>query len=562
MSSDSQKGKHSASLFSLNESAAQAFSQIAEYLELRGENPFKIKAYVKASRVLRDLEEDLDVISGRGELRSIPGVGKAIADKLEAFLQTGAIPQLEELKKEIPAGLVQVSSLPGLGAKKTVALHTELGVSSLQDLREACLEERVETVKGFSKKSQAKFLELVEKALSSNVTFVKSRLEEWGKQTCERLSEVSGVEQVLVVGDVRRRTPFADRLEILLICHDPQAARQDVLHRSSSGGASATEDGQQIILSHPSGCPIYLAFEPLEQAGWQILSRTGPQAFVERFEPTEGALEEDVFRQAGLGYVVPELREFASPWEAGPLLETEQIKGNLHAHTTWSDGAQSLEEMVEEARSRGHQYFGVSDHSRSLVIANGLTIERLREQGSEVLSLDSQLKGFKVFRSVECDILEEGELDYPDEVLQELDYVVAAVHSFFHLDSESMTRRLIKGISHPKVRVLAHPTGRRLTKRDGYTADWDRVFEACADGGVALEINASPWRLDISEDLLQLAASKGCLISINTDAHSVGEFEYVRHGVDMARRVALDPDRVVNTWPVERLSKWFEFGKN
>ena len=562
MSSDIQKGKHNASLFSLNESAAQAFSQIAEYLQLKGENPFKIKAYIKASRVLRDLEEDLDEISRRGELKSISGVGKAIADKLEDFLATGKIPQLEALKKEIPAGLVQIASLPGLGAKKTVALHKELGVASLQELRDACLEERLETVKGFSKKSQAKYLELAEKALASDLTFVKSRLEEWGKQTCERLSDVSGVENVMVVGDVRRRTPFADRLEILLLCTDPQSARQDVLHRTSAGGASATEDGEQLVLSHPSGCPIYLSFEGTGQAGWEILRRTGPESFVTHFKPCSGALEEDVFKQASLEFVPPELREHESPWEAGPLLEVEQVKGNLHAHTTWSDGAQSLEEMVEEARRRGHHYFGVSDHSRSLVIANGLTIERLREQADEARGLNATLGEFRVFRSVECDILEEGELDYPDEVLDELDYVVAAVHSFFHLDSETMTKRLLRGIAHPKVRVLAHPTGRRLTKRDGYSADWASVFAACADGGVALEINASPWRLDISEELLKLAISKGCLISINTDAHSVGEFEYLRHGVDMARRVALDPDRVVNTWSVERLSKWFELGTN
>jgi DNA polymerase (family 10) len=557
MNSKDQKGKHDASLFSLNESAAQAFSQIAQYLELKGVNPFKIKAYVKASRVLRDLADDLDAISQRGELRSIPGVGKAIADKLESFLETGSIPQLEALKEEIPAGLVRVSSLPGLGAKKTVLLHKELGVSGLQDLKEACIEERVETLKGFSKKSQAKFLGLVEKALASKVTFVKSRLEEWGRQTCERLADVSGLSHALVVGEVRRKSPFSDRLEILLVCDDPDVAHKDVLHRMSQGGGGAEETSEGVTISHPSGCPIHLHFHPVENGGWEIVRLTGPEEFLEKLGPVEASTEADVFDKLNLEFVPPELREHNSPWQTGPLLEVDQIQGNLHAHTTWSDGAHTLKEMVDEARHRGHQFFGVSDHSRSLVIANGLTIERLRQQGQDIRELDSELGDIKVFRSVECDILEEGELDYPDDVLDELDYVVAAIHSFFHLDSEAMTERLLKGIQHPKVRVLAHPTGRRLTKRDGYNADWEQVFAACAERGVALEINASPWRLDISEDLLRLAVEKGCLISINTDAHSVTEFDNVQHGVDMARRVALDPDNIINTWSADKLAGWF-----
>ncbi|MFA5504960.1 MAG: PHP domain-containing protein [Vulcanimicrobiota bacterium] len=558
MNSDNQKGKQSASLFSLNESASEAFSQIAQYLELQGENPFKIKAYVKASRVLRDLEEDLNAISKRGELKSIPGVGAAIADKLEAFLATGSIPQLEALKKEIPAGLVEVASLPGLGAKKTVALHKELGISSLRDLQAACLEERLETVKGFSKKSQSKYLELVEKALASSVIFVKSRLEEWGVQTCDRLAEVAGVRSVLVVGAVRRRAPFSDRLEILLLCDNLEAARQEVLGRTSGDEVATLPQGDDLILSHPSGCPIHLLFRPATNPGWEILSCTGPEPFVAGLKPMTAASEEEIFQQQGLAFVAPELREHEAPWSVGPLLEESQVKGNLHTHTTWSDGKHSLAEMVAEAGRRGHEYFGVSDHSRALVIANGLTIERLQEQGAEIRALDSTLPNIRVFRSVECDILEDGTLDYPSQVLDGLDYVVAAVHSFFHLDSESMTKRLLEGTRHPRVRVLAHPTGRRLDRRDGYTADWEQVVAACAERRVAVEINANPWRLDLSEELLRLAMEKGCLISINTDAHSLAEFDNLRHGVDMARRVGLDPDRVVNTWPLVRLRSWFE----
>lgn len=567
--SDLEKGKSSTSLFSMNERAAQAFTEIAEYLELKGENPFKIKAYVKASRVLRDLPDDLQELQLRGELRSIPGVGKAIADKLESFLETGSIPQLEDLKREIPAGLVDIASLPGLGAKKTVLLHRELGVSSLLDLQVACLESRVETVKGFSKKSQEKFLALVEKSLSSEVVFVKSRLEEWAEQTLERLQGGPGLDEALLVGEVRRKRPCSERLELLLACHDEKSARQEVQARMGGAGVVEREQGDGFIVLHPSGCPIHLIFCSSKEKAWKTLLHTGPATFVDELcqrggisAPLLDCREEEIFSQGKLAFIPPELRERSDPWACrAELLEVGSVVGNLHAHTTWSDGKHDLEEMVATAIAAGHQYFGVTDHSRSLVLTNGLTIERLQAQGCEIDELDARLDSIKIFRSVECDILEQGDLDYPLEVLQGLDYVVVAVHSFFHLNMAEMTERLLKGVSHPLARILAHPTGRKFPRRDGYQADWARVFEQCATSQVAVEINASPWRLDISEELLDLALSKGCLISINTDAHSVSEFGNLRHGVDMARRVALDPDRVINTWPLDRLKAWFETAK-
>lgn len=561
--SEPGKGKSSASLFSLNESAALAFAEIAEYLELKGENPFKIKAYVKASRVLRDLEEDLDEISERGHLQSIPGVGKAIADKLEAFLETGTIPQLEELKLEIPQGLREIASLPGLGAKKTLLLHKELGVASLSELLLACQEERVEKVKGFSKKSQQKILDLAEKAAVAEVVFVKSRLEEWGARTLESVAGLEGLEQALVVGKVRRKEPSSDRLEILLLGSDPQVLEEALSsYLQQAATAGRREEGGWLV-RHPSGCPVYFYVSSSLAGGAEILRRTGPESFVAAFAEratgfSQAGDETSFFAESGVGYVAPELRHRPDPWTLTALLEEAQIKGNLHAHSTWSDGQHSLPEMLTEAVHRNHAFYGVTDHSRSLVIANGLTIERLLAQGGEIESLRSGYPSLSVFKSVECDILEEGELDYPDEVLQTLDYVVAAVHSFFHLSRERMTERLLRGIAHPKVKVLAHPTGRKVGRREGYEADWETLFRACAAGRVALEINASPWRLDINEDLLELANGLGCLISINTDAHSIDEFDHLRHGVDMARRAALDPGRVVNTWSVDRLRSWFD----
>lgn len=238
------------------------------------------------------------------------------------------------------------------------------------------------------------------------------------------------------------------------------------------------------------------------------------------------------------------------------VLSLEAIGGNLHAHTTASDGQNTLEEMVAEAVRRGHRFFGVTDHSRSLTVAGGLSIEALMRQVEDVRMLQQSRPEITILAANECDILEDGTLDYPDEILQQLDYAVAAVHSHFSLEPDKMTERICRAVKHPKVKILAHPTGRVITRRPGYQADWQRVFQACADQGVAVEINASPWRLDLSEDLLRQAIECGCPIAINTDAHSVAEFEVLTHGVDMGRRALLPTEVVINTWATDRLCSW------
>jgi DNA polymerase (family 10) len=296
---------------------------------------------------------------------------------------------------------------------------------------------------------------------------------------------------------------------------------------------------------------------------------TGPAEFVDHVAGRlggfawEGSSETALLDELRLSHMVPEVRHQRHLWSvtSARLLSTVQIQGNLHAHSTDSDGQSDLEAMAQEARRRGHSYYGATDHSRSLVIANGLTIERLLQQNQRIRESNERSGDFTIFSGSECDILEEGDLDYPSEVLDHLDYVVVAVHSFFHLDREAMTARLLKGIAgHPKVKILAHPTGRMLTRRDGYEADWKAVFAACAERGVAVEINANPWRLDISEKHLELALAEGCLITINTDAHSLEEFDNHYHGVDMARRGAVPPERVINTWPADQLREWFLSG--
>ncbi len=569
--------KGASSLFSLNEKAAQAFNEIAEYMELAGENKFKIKAYVKASSVMRQLEDDLDELAESGRLLSIPGVGKAIAEKIEHLLSHGTIPLLEELRAQIPPGLVAISGLPGLGPKKTSLLNRELGVGDLSELRQALLDGKVAALKGFTARGSSKLLEDVERALSRVPTYIKGRLEEWSEQTQDRMRDLPGLLEIHETGLLRRRSPEPTSLDLLLVCLDPRATLTALVGRLREENVPFCEDELNLgggllpllTLAHPSGCPMRLVVSGTENAAWHLLSLTGPQEFVDHVAerlpetPWEGLSERELLDELKLSHLVPEIRHRQELWSssAAPLLSPVQVQGNLHAHSTDSDGLSDLEEMAEEARRRGHSYYGVTDHSRSLVIANGLTVERLLQQNARIRELNAKVGDFTLLSGTECDILEGGELDYPAEVLDLLDYVVAAVHSFFHLDTEAMTQRLLQGLSaHPRVKVLAHPTGRLLTRRDGYTADWKRVFALCAERGIAVEINSNPWRLDISEELLDLALAEGCLIAINTDAHSLAEFENHRHGVDMARRGAVPPDRVINTWSVERLKEWFSSG--
>lgn len=572
MSSDHEKGVRS--LFSVNERAAQALTEIAEYLELAGENRFKIRAYVKAASALRQLDGDLEELSESRALESVPGVGKAIAEKLEHFLTQGTIPLLEELRAQIPAGLVAVASLSGLGPKKTALLHAELGVDGLPSLREALRDGRVAQLKGFTAKGAARLLDEVEKTLAALPTYLKDQVEEWSEQMAQRLRGLPGLFEVQATGAVRSRTPTPTRLDLLLISRAPQETLAALSAQLSEEGLTALEvelDWQgravsQWVLEHPSGCPVGLTVVPQELAAWAQLTLTGPATFVdwvlERLggELWEGCDETELLDSLRRGGLLPEIRHRPSCWNEPPtrLLSTVALQGNLHAHTTDSDGRATLEEMVAEARRRGHSYFGCTDHSRSLVIANGLTIERLLQQNESIRRLNRGWGDFVVFSGVECDILEDGELDYPPSVLDSLDYVVAAVHSFFHLDPPTMTQRLLRGLQgHPKVKILAHPTGRLLTRRQGYSADWEAVFACCAERRIAVEINANPWRLDLSEELLDRAIEAGCLVAINTDAHSLGEFDHHHHGVDMARRGAVPPERVVNTWSAERLQEWF-----
>lgn len=573
MSALTKKG--GGSLFSLGERVALTFEETVRYLELSGEGKFRIAAYQKAAHALRNLEEDLWDVVEQGRLTDIAGIGKSMASNINCYIETQTIPLLEELKQQYPADLLQLTTIAGLGVKKILQLYRELDIKGLEDLKSALESELVSKLKGFTLKGEAKLLVDVEKALSRKPSFLKDEREEWAHSLSGQLRDLPFLHGMHAVGALRQRLPEAPAIELMLVSSDEQSTVSSLLERLKRERIEATtenrrlEGGIDLILvcfHHPSGCPVLIWICPRRFAAWGLLTLSGPLEFVRYLkdklasEELEEEDEETLLARARLTHMLPEVRHRQELWQAVrlDLLSVVNIQGNLHTHSTDSDGKQSFVEMAAEARRRGHSYLGISDHSRSLHVANGLSIERLEQQIKDIRAIDSKSGAFSLFAASECDILEDGSLDYPAEVLDRLDYAIIAVHSFFHLSYESMTARILKALSsHAKVKILAHPTGRLIGKREGYQADWDKIFTACAAQEVAVEINAHPWRLDLSEELLDLALDKGCLISINTDAHSLEGFDMLPHGVDMARRAAVAPRRVINTWSPERLRAWF-----
>ena len=559
--------KGACSLFSLEERVSSAFLEFAQYLELKGESSFKVRAYRKAIKAISALDEDLSSVASRGAVESISGVGKALAEKIDQMYKTGRIRQLDVLRQEYGAGMLDVMSLSGLGAKKTLFLNQELGVTDLLSLTEQLRSGAVANLKGFSSKSEQRLLREAEWEFSTPRAYLKSHLEKWGTALVSAFQTWPEVSDAVVVGAVRRLCPTSDKLELLLTTDSTQKVQSRL--ESLGARAIAGSSSKRLGIVHPSGCPVHLYLCSKEEASASLLELTGPPRYWAHLQkairgPADD-LHGDETEQTGPrepATLPPELRHRSELWTSGWKRDfgLSDLGGSFHNHTTASDGANSLQEMAEAALGLGHRFLGISDHSRSLTVAGGLTEEELLAQVREIDELRERISALQLFRSNECDILADGSLDYGHEVLSQLDYVVVAVHSHFQQSKGVMTNRLLVALDHPNVRILAHPTGRILTKRQGYDADWNAIFTKCQENRIAVEINASPWRLDVSEELLDFAIEKGCLLAISPDAHSIEELALLRHGFDMLLRSKARKNQIVNLWSLADLETWFEKG--
>jgi DNA polymerase (family 10) len=561
-----------------NYAIARIFNRIADLMEIKGENFYKIRAYRNAAQAMQDTTESLEVLAERGQLKTIPGVGEAIADKTREILATGTTKLYERLKEGCPEGLIELLGLPGFGPKKIQSVWHELGVRTLADLEEAVRGQRLRTVPGFSERSEENLLRSIEGFRRRRERIPLFVALPYAEGLVRMLRETGAFERLEIAGSIRRMKDMVGGVNLAASAAEPGAAleafvrcqeAQEVLERGERSACIQTYNGTRVDLHvAPPGrfgsLLQYLTGSGAHNAALERLAREkgvgiGPEGLLD----VPGADEEAVYPALGLPCLPPELREARGEMEAAlegrlpRLIEVGDIRGILHAHSTWTDGAATIEKMARAAKELGYSFHAVTDHSRALAFAGGLDPERLEAQMAEVDAVNAALgDGFRVFTGIECDILADGTLDLPVELLERLDVVIASVHSHQRQDRETITARVIRALETGVVDILAHPTGRILGGRDPSALDMERVMDAAIANGVALEMNAYPDRLDMSDELARRAKERGIPISLNTDAHRVEHLSTLRMGVAQARRAWLEPEDVINTWPLERLEGW------
>lgn len=570
-----------------NKDVLAALNRIADLLQLKGEDPFRVRGYQRAADTIRGLTEDLTDVAERGELETLPGIGKAMAAKIEELLSTGELGFLNQLQAEVPAGLVELLGVPELGPKTARKLYDELGVETIDQVEAAAADGRVAALKGFGKKSADKLVANIALYRRGRERVLAAVALEQAEPLLERVRAAAGVLEVSLAGSLRRGRETTKDIDILASAEDGGPAIEAFL--GADGIESVTGQGEtKASVRLNSGLNADLRVVPPASWGAALQYFTGSKEHNiavrsrarergltineygvyrigdEEGEPVASVSEEEVYAAVGLPWIAPELREdrgevaAAEAGELPELISIEQMRGDLHTHTLWSDGAQTVAQMARAALERGDEYLAVCDHSKSLLIGHGLDEQRVREQAKEIEQARAEVPGIAILRGIEVDILSDGRLDLEHDLLAELDVVVASVHVAFTQDQETMTRRLLAAIETGLVDILGHPTGRLLTRREGFWFDFDTVADACLAHGVAMEINAAPERLDLDEVNARRARRRGLMLSINTDAHHVDHFDFRRFGISQARRAWLGPEAVINTMPLERLLAWLK----
>lgn len=574
-----------------NVELARLLEELAALSELNDDNPFRVRAYRNAARTVLELEEQVSDLLGRQvDLTEIQGIGKEIAHKLQTMVSEGRLPQLDELAETVPRGLIAVTEVQGVGPKKARALWKQLGVESVDDLEREAEAGRVAELEGFGARSQAKILEGIAAQRRHSGRTRLGDADAVVAPLLRRLQQVEGVRRVEAAGSYRRRRETIGDVDLLVVADDGRAAGtalsglDEVAETLGSGDTKTSvrlRDGLQIdlrVVPEASFGAAWMYFTGSKEhnvalrqlavdRGWH-LSEYG---LFEGGEPGKerkggrrlaGATEEEVYAAFEMAWIPPELRERRGEIEAArahrlpELVRTDAMRGDLHMHSTWSDGKNSVLEMMEACEKRGYAYMALTDHSKALRMTGGLDAEKLARQWQELDEVTAERDGIALLRGLEVDILRDGALDLEEDWLQRLDLVIASVHSRFDLSEAEQTERVVRAVSHPQVNILAHPTGRLLGERDPYAIDLDAVFEACAANGVAVEINASPERLDLNDVHTLAARHKGVTIVIDTDAHSIRHLEFMHFGVEQARRAWLNADAVLNTRSLDEVRRF------
>jgi DNA polymerase (family X) len=569
---------------------AAILEEIAALLELKGENPFKIRAYTNAARSLETFGGNLANLQDEEALAKIPGIGESIALKIKELAATGSLKYLKDLRAEFPEAILELFSISGLGAKKIKALYDRLGVSSIEQLRQACESGRVAELPGFGETTQAKICKAIEERIRHSGSFQFGQIASEAETLRSDLATCPEALHVDVAGSYRRRKEVVHDVDLLAATKNPEAITkffvahplvESIIAQGPTKSSVRLRSGVQCDLRVVSTAeyPFALAYftgnkeHNIElrsralQRGWTLNEYrlaalpVDPKAKKKRLMKKIPKVRDEagLYRAVDLDFIPPELRENWGEFEAAEkhslpkLIEKENLRGTFHCHTTASDGHNSIEEMAEAAQELGLEYLGIADHSHSSIQAHGIDEPKLRSEIATIRRLNKNLRGFRLFAGVECDILRDGSLDFPDEVLSQLDYVVASVHSVFNLGEADMTRRVIRAMENRFVTMLAHPTGRLLLKREPYPIDIAAVLDAAARTGTWIELNAAPKRLDLDWRWWPRAKQKGVKCVINPDAHRTERLQDLWFGIGIARKGWLTKDDVVNCLPLRKI---------
>ncbi|MBI3975102.1 MAG: DNA polymerase/3'-5' exonuclease PolX [Armatimonadetes bacterium] len=562
-----------------NAALARVFSEIADMLEIKEESIFRISAYRRAARALDALSEDVAAVAARGELTEIPGVGASTAQKIEEFLTTGTIGYYEELRASLPAGLTRLMTVPEVGPKTALLLHERLGIASIEELEEACRAGRVRALPRMGAKTEENILRGIEQMRRRAERLPLGQVLPHAKAIEQALRALPEVKAVSLAGSLRRMRETIGDIDLLATARRPEKVMEvfttlpqvrRVLARGPTKSSVVLEVGVQADLRvvDPKSFGAALQYftgskehnvklrEKAVRRGLKINEYGVFRVKDER--RVAGGSEEEVYAALDLPWIPPEIREDQGEVELAErgalprLIALGDIRGDLQMHTRWSDGSDSAEQMAKAAKALGYQYIAITDHSQSLKFAGGVTIEELRAHAREVKRVGERV-GIAVLIGTECEVAPDGRLDYPDEVLAELDIVLAAVHSHFRMSEEEMTRRLVRAMESPHVHLVAHPTGRLLSQRESYAVNVETLIETARRTGTALEINAGPERLDLRDSQARLARERGVRLAINTDAHTRDELRYMEFGIGTARRGWVQPADVLNSLPLEAL---------
>ncbi|MBC8376031.1 MAG: hypothetical protein H8E26_08280 [FCB group bacterium] len=555
-----------------NSQISNRINRLASMMSLLEENPFKIRSFEKAARIVRDHEEDMGVLVDEDRLKDVPGIGPKLAYVIMYFAKAGTVGLEKELEAQLPEGLADLLDLPGLGMKKVQLLWKKFDITNTEALKRACETNALTSMKGFGQKLQLKLLDAIDFQAKHARNFYLDIALSVAQKWIEKLSPLQSVSRIELTGMLRRGDKLIQSVELLI-----EAKSSDLLSELNDKFDCGLPDSHPLIIKDISGMPVHLWVSAPESFSAQQLIRTGGEVYAHQLQSMYGAepeaairaiaqtgntslsTEEALCKSIGIQWIEPELRDVYARFPKDiELVKKGDIKGTFHAHSTWSDGRNSLEEMAEAARNIGYQYLGISEHSQAAYYANGLKPDRVKAQWDLIDQLNDSYSDFHIFKGIEADILSDGSLDYDEELLSGFDFVIASIHSHFQLDPVKQTDRIVRAMQSPFTTMLGHPTGRMLMARPGYNPDLPTIIDVAAENDKLIEINTTPKRLDLDWRYLKYAREKGVKISLNPDAHSTSGLGSIPLGVRMARKGGFTPSEVINTMGMDEMKNYLQ----